>query len=302
MDNNRIKGAILALALGDAYGAPYEGGVLARLLWLILGKNQGKCRYTDDTQMTINIIESLLVHKAVNQDDLAERFAYAYSFSRGYGPGVSKVLKLIREGQPWQKANQAIFREGSYGNGGAMRSPAVGLFYANKSEDELCEAAYRVAVITHSHPLGIEGAILIALATALSYKRFEPDVILERLLLRAQTQEFADKINHAKHLLGRTEPVKPKIIARTLGNGIAAVDSCITAVYIALRFKENCFEELLAFAISVGGDVDTIAAMAGAIWGACRGHQGLPPARLEMLEDFEKLDTLSEQLSELIVI
>jgi poly(ADP-ribose) glycohydrolase ARH3 len=103
-------------------------------------------------------------------------------------------------------------------------------------------------------------------------------------------------------MLAEGDKITPKMVAATLGNGMAAIDSCVTAIYIALAFREKCFEELLTFAIKVGGDVDTIAAMAGAIWGADRGHQGLPQARLDHLEDYKRLEKLTYSLSQVIAI
>lgn len=302
MDNNRIVGALLGLALGDAYGAPFEGGPIERALWFIIGKNKGRFRYTDDTQMTIDVVESIIATQTINQQDLAQRFASSYRWSRGYGPSAGKILKQIKAGKSWDEANKAIYPEGAFGNGGAMRSSAVGLFYANKSEDELIEAVRDVAVITHSHPLAIEGAILQALAVGLAYKRFTPEIILERLSLCAKTKEFKQRIDIAKYLYQMTDEPSADTVAAKLGNGMTAIDSCATAIYIALRHQQHCFEELLDFTIKVKGDVDTIAAMAGAIWGAGHGDQQLPKARLAQLENYEYLDKLCRQFSQLIVI
>ena len=141
MKTDRIIGSVLGLALGDAFGAPYEGGVLERAAWALIGKRNGRRRWTDDTQMTIDVIESLVACGGVDQDDLARRFARSYRWSRGYGPGAAKVLKRIRRGQPWEAANSSVYRDGSFGNGGAMRAPAVGLFFSTDGEEELVEAA-----------------------------------------------------------------------------------------------------------------------------------------------------------------
>ena len=72
----------------------------------------------------------------------------------------------------------------------------------------------------------------------------------------------------------------------------------MTAVYLSLAFRNSSFDELLEFAISLSGDVDTIAAMACAIWGAARGFDGLPRARLEQLEQCNYLKDLARSLAE----
>ena len=291
-------GAILALALGDAFGAPYEGDLAERTLWALIGTTNGRHRWTDDTQMTIDVIESLIACGQVDQQDLAERFARSYRWSRGYGPGAAQILKQIRRGEAWQSANRSVYPDGSFGNGAAMRAPAIGLFYADAGEEELVMAAQRSAVVTHAHPDGSRGAIIIALATALASHGREPLAIIDRLSRHAGSDGFTVRLQRAGAWLQANRPVAPRTVAAELGNGIAAVDSCVTAVYLGLRFRDQPFDALLAFAISLGGDVDTIAAMAGAIWGAARGYEVLPRERLRRLEQYERLETLAGDLTE----
>ncbi|MFC1512369.1 ADP-ribosylglycohydrolase family protein [Candidatus Latescibacterota bacterium] len=300
MKPDRIIGSVLALALGDAFGAPYEGGILERAVWALISKRNGKRRWTDDTQMTIDVIESLVACGRVDQNDLAHRFAESYRWSRGYGPGAARMLKRIRRGQPWEAASRSVHRDGSFGNGGAMRSPVVGLFFASDNEDELIKASRTSAAVTHAHPLGREGAVLIALATALAYNDTSSPDIIERLCQCAETPEFLSRLHKARELLRSGSNVAPQTVAAELGNGIAAVESCVTAVYIALAFRNCSFNELLEYAIRIRGDVDTIASMACAIWGAANGLKALPQARLEQLEQCDRLKAAAQSLAEAI--
>ena len=293
---DRFSGAVIGLALGDAFGAPYEGGFLERALWRAIGWQSGRRRWTDDTQMTIDVMESLLAYGYVNQDDLALRFAKSYRWSRGYGPGAARVLKRIRRGDYWESAARSVYRDGSYGNGGAMRTPAVGLFFAAAPEDELIAAA-ATAAVTHAHPRGREGAVLIALAAALAYKDRSSEDIIARLCGAVTSPEFLQKLHQARNWLETESSVDPREVASKLGNGIAAVESCVTAVYLALAFRSRAFEELLGFVIGLRGDVDTIAAMACSIWGAARGFGELPRARLNQLEQYERLKDLAQALA-----
>lgn len=93
------------------------------------------------------------------------------------------------------------------------------------------------------------------------------------------------------------EILTPRIAAAELGNGIAATKSCVTAVYVALAFRDNSFDALLEYTIALRGDVDTIAAMASAIWGAARGYTQLPQAWLEQLERRENIERLARSLA-----
>jgi ADP-ribosylglycohydrolase len=78
---DKVQGCLLGLALGDALGAPYEGGIVERGLWKILGKTRrGEMRWTDDTQTTIVVVESFLDTGRIDSDDLARRFAEMLQF------------------------------------------------------------------------------------------------------------------------------------------------------------------------------------------------------------------------------
>lgn len=298
MQTDRVVGSILGLALGDAFGAPYEGGLLERAVWALVGKRNGKRRWTDDTQMTIDVIESLVACGCVDQDDLARRFSESYRWSRGYGPGAARVLKRIRRGQPWETASRSVYRDGSFGNGGAMRAPAIGLFFSAKSEEELVEAASASAAVTHGHPLGREGAVLIALATALACRGTSSPEIMGRLCQRSESPEFSSRLQTANAWLQAGNTIGPRKVAAELGNGIAATESCVTAIYAALAFRDGAFDEVLEYAIRLRGDVDTIASMACAIWGAARGMEALPSGRLEQLEQCDRLAAVAGALAE----
>ncbi len=124
------QGCLLGLALGDALGAPHEGGPIERLVWGVIGRTRRwERRWTDDTQMSLDLAESLVANGGVDQGDLARRFARSYRWSRGYGAGTRRVLRAIARGTDWPAASRVGHPEGSYGNGAAMRAPAVALFF-----------------------------------------------------------------------------------------------------------------------------------------------------------------------------
>ncbi|MEO2164271.1 MAG: ADP-ribosylglycohydrolase family protein [bacterium] len=222
MQENRFRGCFLGLALGDALGAPHEGGPLERLLWRALGTtSSGATRWTDDTQMSLDLAESINEHGALVLDDVAARFAASYRWSRGYGPGAAKLLKRIRKGQPWQQANCAVFRDGSYGNGGAMRAPVIGMFCV-AHPSELPELARDSARITHAHPLGLEGALLIAGAVAKALTCTAPLEILSSASTPCQEAPFLSRLAIAQDWLESSHQPTPSEVASRLGNGMAA--------------------------------------------------------------------------------
>jgi len=130
INSNKFSGCFLGLAIGDAYGAPFEGGPIERLLWKAIGKTKnGKVRYTDDTQMSIDLASSFIQNNGINQEHLATTFAENYHWSRGYGPSAAWLLKKIKNGANWQDVNRIKFKDGSFGNGAAMRAPILAMCF-----------------------------------------------------------------------------------------------------------------------------------------------------------------------------
>lgn len=281
LQQNAYVGCMLGLASGDAMGAPHEGGVLERLFWRLIGHTPDGClRWTDDTQMALDLAESWLEHDCLDQDALALRFARSYRFSRGYGPGAARLLKRIRGGKHWRQVNTAIHAQGSFGNGAAMRAPVLALFQPDDTA-ALIRAARDSAVITHAHPLGMEGAVLIALAAQALLQGQPAERLLHLLLQHCEQPQLHTRLHTLGSWLQATQLPQPRQVVQALGNGITASTSCVTVIYVALRHLDRPFREMLDFIIACSGDVDTIAAMAGALWGIVNGPERLPDIRLE---------------------
>ena len=290
--SEQIKGCLLGLALGDALGAPYEGGILERLLWKMIGTTtEGHPKWTDDTQMTLDLLESILELGELNPTHLANKFASSYRWRRGYGAGTAKILKRIKTGESFQIAAKAIYPNGSYGNGAAMRSSVLALIYTHKKA--LIDATETSSMITHAHPLAIEGALLISLSTHYLLQQLSPTQLLAQLNTDIHQTALGKRLEIIDEWLTNNYIPSPKEIVRLLGNGVTAESSCCTALYIALAHLHQPFEQMLSFIIQCGGDVDTIAAMAGALWGTANGFSKLPTV---MIEDYQRLLSMAENI------
>jgi len=280
-------------------GAPYEGGPLERLVWRLIGRTMtGEIRWTDDTQMALDTAESLIANSTVAPDDLASRFARSYRWNRGYGPGTAKVLKQIARGTPWIEASRAVYPSGSYGNGAAMRAAVVGLFYAHAPEAELVSASRQAAQVTHAHAVGIEGAVLLAHATAGLASGSDRDSLLRDAQRFCEQDGITSRLSIAKAWLDADTAPSPRVVRDELGNGVAAAESSVTALYIAFRFLDANFTDMQEFIVTVGGDVDTIGAMAGALWGAANGATRLPDEAIARLEQHERVRQTAKALHE----
>lgn len=233
---------------------------------------------------------------------MAERFIenFAEEPWRGYGPGPPRVFRLIRSGEAWDRASSHVYPGGSFGNGAAMRAAPVGLLYWN-DHVKLHEVASGTSLITHSHSLGMEGAALQALAVALAVAEdpsSPPDAsaFISRLGSLALEDVYRAKIAAFTSLLGRVDDRGQ--VVRELGHGIEAFESVPTAIFCFLSHPCD-FPATVVYAISLGGDTDTIACMAGAISGAHLGVDALPAAWVERLENHDYIAGLAERLCEL---
>lgn len=296
----KAKGLLLGLALGDAFNAPFEGGPLERLVWAMIGKTgDGKRRYTDDTQMSLDLAECLLSHNGLDLDDLSRRFAAHYRWSRGYGGGAAKLLKRIGRGEHWEVANRAIYPSGSFGNGGAMRAPVIGLWFCTSDHATLTRAARDSARVTHAHELGMQGAVAIAHAVAAAlHEHASPQTILNAALLHIDEEQLVARMLLARDWLEGSQVRSPREIRDRLGHGMTALTSCATALYIACVYLSKPFEEMQDFIRSCGGDTDTIGAMSGAIWGAVHGAEALPSGWTDRLEDASHITQVATSLYE----
>jgi poly(ADP-ribose) glycohydrolase ARH3 len=261
---DRFQGCLLGIALGDAFCADREGGPLERLLWRLIGRTrQGLRRWTDDTQMTIDLAVHLAREGRIDQDRLAAEFAASYRWSRGYGPGSAAVLKQIKSGVSWKKAAAAKYPSGSFGNGAAMRIAPVALFFHDQ-QDSLATAVCQASVITHSNPAAIAGAQLVAQAIAHSLHGISPQETVRLLLAGCTDSSYALPMQNVLKFQEAAHLPEPDVLRRVLGTGSAAVMSCPTAVLIGLHLRKRPFAELLTYVRRCKGDTDTVGAMAGA--------------------------------------
>jgi poly(ADP-ribose) glycohydrolase ARH3 len=207
---------------------------------------------------------------------------------------------LIKSGASWDEASRRLFGgAGSLGNGAAMRVAPVGLLYFDNPE-QLRTVAYGSAQITHAHELGKEGATIEAYAIALAVRHatssssteLVPHVFLSDLKAFARNQIFVKKLETVEQLLGNATR---STVAQEIGNGVEAHNSVPAAIY---SFLENLgsFEAAVTNAVNLGGDMDTIGAMAGAISGAYHGCDAIPQRWIVKLERKDYIERLAEKL------
>ena len=260
---------MLGAILGDMIGAPYEfdrGGKTKD--FPLFGEGT---KFTDDTVMTIAVAEALMDSMGGDDDEIkAAVTASMRKWGRkypdaGYGGMFSKWLRA-RSPEPY----------GSFGNGSAMRVSAAGWLFDTIEETRRC--ARLTAEVTHNHPEGIKGAEAAASAVFLARNGCNKEEIKEYII-----GEFG-------YDLSRTcDEIRP---------GYHHMESCQETVPEAVTaFLEGSdFEDVIRTAVSLGGDCDTLACIAGGIAEAfygvpyemmMEGRSRLPEDMAEVLFRFE---------------
>lgn len=252
--------------------------------------------WTDDTEMACSIVTILHRHGRIDQDALAACFAEHHDFDRGYGPGVNRMLRLIRqENGDWRHlATQAWDGCGSWGNGAAMRVAPLGAYFADDPHRAATEAA-RSAEVTHTHPEGVAGAIAIAVAAALAAA--EPQLrgadLLQTVADHTPPGPVRDGIANAISLLPLADP---RSAAASLGNGreISAPDTVPFCLWVAAKHPDDYAAAFWATA-SAGGDIDTTCAIVGGITAARLGAAAIPTEWRERCEPLPAWAAVGQQ-------
>jgi poly(ADP-ribose) glycohydrolase ARH3 len=170
-----------------------------------------------------------------------------------------------------------------------MRAAPIGLMF-HHDLDQVMNEARLSALPTHVHPLGIEGAQLLALAVALALRSpFDRRAFYAELLNRATSDEFRWHLSVASKLR-RGDSLS------VLGNSLEAHRSVVTSIACFAQCARS-YGDTVVLALSQGGDVDTMAAMAGALSGAHLGVSAIPANLLDDLEDGPKGKRYIEQLA-----
>ncbi len=230
---------------GDIIGSVYEHDPIKTKDFPLF---RSDCRFTDDSVLTIAVAKAILEDRDYLRWvwEIGRRYPYA-----GYGMSFRFWLHS-NEPKPYN----------SWGNGSAMRVSPTG--FAFDTEDLVLREAARTAEISHNHPEGIKGAQATALAVFLA--RSSRDKALVR-------NEVEQRFGYDLH---RTvDAVRPFYQFEI---------SCQRTVPEAIIsfLESDSYEDAIRNAISLGGDSDTLACIAGAIAEAYYGP--VPPVIVEKVK------------------
>lgn len=319
MIKEKIAGAIYGMALGDAMGMPSElwtkekiheyFGVITDFLdgpsENDVARYYKKGQFTDDTAQALVLIESLIATNfEPNKKDFAKRLLSWAEDNKALernilGPASKAALIAFKKGKVTDEITDKALS-----NGSAMRIVPVGCLFQPYQKQELVQFVKEISSVTHSSDITIAGAAIIAqgVSSAIIYNDFEM-VVLDMLEIEAISKplgartfspSLTERIRLGIYLAKRyknNEQIFMKKLYDLVGAGVSISESVPAAVAIAYYTQEPNQAAILS--ANLGGDTDTIGAMATAICGAFCGVERITTYSLEVLRransvNFEK--------------
>jgi len=244
---------MLGAIIGDIVGSRYEGRPIKTKRFPLFGDG---CCFTDDTVCSLAIAEALMSGGdfAASLRSFARRFPDA-----GYGGRFIEWFRSDDAG-PYN----------SLGNGSAMRVAAIA--YVAREPAEVLLLAERSARVTHNHPAGVAGAQATALAIWLARRRDKPAAIRAAI-----TDRFGYDLSQSVDR-----------IRGSYGYDVTCAGTVPQALTCALEATD--FEDALRNAVSLGGDSDTLACIAG---GVAEALFGIPTTIAERALQYLPADLLT---------
>ena len=306
----RARGALYGLAIGDALGMPTQmlsrPEIVARWGGLLTGFEPAPPGHpiaaglpagaiTDDTEQAV-LLGRLLVagHGTVEPRALAEalvrweRDVAARGSLDLLGPSTKRAIAAVLAGVPPEQA-------GSHGdtNGAAMRIAPVGIAVP-PALPTLVDHVVAASRVTHNTGIALAGAAAVAAAVSAGVSgagiaEATPIATAAARLAAGRGHwvagaDVAARLEWATGLAaGLDEAEAADVIYTLVGTSLATQESVPAAFAVLAAVPDDPWRACL-LAASLGGDCDTIAAMAGAVAGACHGLEAFPPEAIATID------------------
>ncbi|WP_426202997.1 ADP-ribosylglycohydrolase family protein [Pseudomonas sp. TWP3-1] len=315
---NRALGAFYGLALGDALGMPTQSlsretikqrfGQITDLQdagpLQPIAANMPKGSITDDTEQAI-LVGQLLVegNGQIEPAILAQRLIEweAAMQAKGsqdlLGPSTKRAIEMILAGHSPQEA-------GRYGttNGAAMRITPVGIASDVADPERFIAAVVQACQVTHNTTLGISSAAAVAAVVSAGINGMDLGEALNLGQQIAQQAEahghwvaggrIASRISWARTIsVDSDQALLADLLYNVIGTSVASQESVVVSFALAQQVAvgEMSAFDALCMAASLGGDTDTIAAILGAMLGACLGLESWPAEMLDTVKTVNDL-------------
>lgn len=306
----RFQGCLLGVAVADALGCNLEM-MSAKEIKAKYGVHQEitggrpspkfynwpQGAYTDDTQMTLMVADSLCKFPAWNPWDLRDRFiAWNKKEPPGRGTLTKRVLELAEKLDPEKdkldKASRQAYKELNRAtNGSLMRCSPIALLY-HRDPKKLKKVSDESARLTHFAPA--------CRAATIGYNRVLAAVlngeITDKASILAIYQKVAEEIQTIDADLANKLRTVHTFNPKNLNPSSSVQDTFQIALWAFYKFTD--FEKAIVTVVNLGGDTDTNGAVTGALFGAKLGESAIPPRWLNVLRSREKIRKTAARLFE----
>ena len=320
---SRAYGALAGLALGDALGMPTQAmspaqirAVYGRITGLVDGDasqpyapGMPAGSVTDDTEQALLVASLLGRGRGTSSGRVAldaGEFAHALldwedsMIERGsldlLGPSTKAALERVRAGEDPLSVGGA-----GTTNGAAMRVTPIGIAMSTADPEAFADAVWSSCQVTHATRQGFQSAALVAAAVSMGIDWDTPSASdMTALLWKALT--YVDSLpergawtpdpdvvaatRRAMQLVANPASSSLECLVEQVGTSVASAQAIPMAFALLARAPSP---RALLDAANIGGDTDTIGAIAGAILGGALGEQVLPADSLSMIEEVSHL-------------
>ncbi|MCS6776783.1 MAG: ADP-ribosylglycohydrolase family protein [Chloroherpetonaceae bacterium] len=292
---DRFRGVLVGLAVGDALGVPTAfqppQPEEQRVAEMIGGGWQQRApgEWTENTETTLCVVESLLNRAVFDPDDIARRLvSWMRSGARDISVHTRHVLTCIEQGMPWEQASRAAraLEPGQASSDALVRCAPLALFFAH-SPEYVAGLSPVLARITHTHPDCEQACVCLSVALVhLLMGKHRLEAVQEGELACADApQELRERVRRAGQLPLETAPT---------GH---VLDTMEVAFWSLLN--TTTLEEALVSVVNRGGDASASGATTGALVGACYGYTAIPSRWVQSLKDVGRLLDYADRLFDL---
>ena len=317
LNRDKIRGMFLGVAIGDALGMPVETLTAEQIKekfgridhyirpdghkWFN-GREAGT--WTDDTQLTLVVAESLIAKGEIDLDDLAARHIAALKEGDlGWGPSTREAVQRLAAGVHWSESGKSEKPNRGYGNGVAMKVAPIATYLAtvdweNFKWETFQEKVIQLAHMTHASKMAAASALAQIEAvshclkgSAKSFQIHGPKFsgFLDQVCLGA---DFDFAVADEKEIKGdnlalllysfadyrstKKFPTDDPEIIKTFGGGTSYVYNSLPFSY-AFFLSDPKNINTLYRTVSAGGDTDSNGSIVGSLLGALNGASIFPP-------------------------
>lgn len=310
----KYLGCIFGGVIGDIISAPYTGyynrnlisGIKVDLDKPKQFKDYETGQYTDETQLTLAILKSILKNKKFTGKSLLKDISEFWKNNEiiEHPFETEEVINMFNSGTKWNKCALPV---GKADCSTAFRVAPIGLWY-NESIKDLAKTAIISSEITHKDYRATCGALTIAACIGYLVNNDPPLNIRHFItvvsnIVKPVDKDFAKNIKEILKCLGMSKEMAEIKLAKMgnekyspyeEGGGVPPFVTSVvfTSIYYFLKHQKN-YILMINDIIKRGGAINPMCSIAGNLWGTLNGYNKLPPKLFDTLKDKKDIYSLT---------